>query len=230
MASTGQPPPVAPSPSSQRLADDRGVSCTTIGVVVGLVSLAAAFIVVIIASVAVPVIARRKEGTRLSECAAKQGRVWQALSMYMNDHAGCLPGADSWVDDITQYGAAVGGHGSYGGPYGYMTPSMDDLMTCPAMSQAPQPRTYAFNRQLGGASPAKIAQPAGTVAIFESNAFTLNPSDDGASLAVPGRHASGKRRGNNYGFADGHVTWEADGTPLAFQPRAQSAGPAGTTP
>jgi prepilin-type processing-associated H-X9-DG protein len=215
------------------LEGERGVSCTTIGGVIALVSLAGAFVAIIIASAAGPAVKRSREATRRDTCLENERQICSALSMYAHDHGGRLPAADHWVDRITQYALRGSGYPPYGpAPYRqpYATPALDEMMTCPAVTAPARPRTYALNEQLGGWLAASIAQPASTVQLFETAAVADSPADDGSSLATPGRHPDGKTRGNNYGFADGHVKWLADGPGPTFEPRTLATGPSPQTP
>jgi len=84
------------------------------------------------------------------------------------------------------------------------------VFACP---EDPEPPSYAMNRRLRSRALADVADPAGTVSVFES--------DDGRTVAY--RH----RGGAVYGFADGHATWleqGADGDDvLTWDPRVSVA-------
>jgi prepilin-type processing-associated H-X9-DG protein len=213
MALSGGPPPAPQRPTG---GGETGVSCQAVATVVGLVALAGAFALIILASVLVPVVRRSKEQGYRSKCLSNERALGIALQSYANDHGGYLPDGGQWVTQIGLYTGSSPPSAPY---YGGVT--LDDMMTCPSVVKLPVARTYGFNSELSGRLQGQVARPADIVALFESSAFTHDPSDPGTSLVRPGRHG----HGNNCCFADGHAQWCADGAPLRFRLSAPGARP-----
>lgn len=133
------------------------------------------------------ILASKKERTL---CASNLKQIGWAILQYTMDHNERLPHADRWVDEIMPY---------------VKDPSIFHDPSAPAS----QPYSYAFNRNLSGASISRLGAPAETVAVFESAQGIKNASDTGQSLPRPERHTGG----SNFVFADGHIKWLRDQAP-----------------
>ena len=131
-----------------------------------------------------------------------------SLIVYAQKHGGKLPDADHWVDAI----APMLAEGD---------PDMLRSLMHDQAAPADQPYSYAFNRNLSGASVDAMKDPSQVVMVFESTSGKINAADAGTTLTKPGRHEGGV----DYLFADGKVHWAPDGAPVAF-----TADPAPPTP
>lgn len=95
-----------------------------------------------------------------------------AMGMYANDHAGRLPNAGTWMDDIRPYLVN------------------ERVFRCP--QDEPHKYAFAMNSKLSGLELRKIPDRANTVLIFESDADRRNAADPMTSLSRRHRHKLGK--------------------------------------
>jgi hypothetical protein len=105
-----------------------------------------------------------------------------ALQMYLADNDDAFPAAEVWCDPLVEY------------------TNSEERLQCP---EARDLRCgYAYNRALSGARRRDLADPATTVAIFESD-VGWNAAGDASILPLAPRHLEG----DTYGLADGRGLW-----------------------
>jgi hypothetical protein len=105
-----------------------------------------------------------------------------AMGMYAEDHAGRLPNAGTWMDDIRPYLVN------------------ERVFRCP--NDEPHKYAYAMNSKLSGLELRKIPDRANTVLIFESDADRRNAADPMTSLSRRHRHKLGKQWVNFVAYAN----------------------------
>lgn len=143
----------------------------------------------LLAAMVFPVFMRARSTAQKAVCLSNVKNISLALSMYMADNNDRLPAAADWCGDLEEYVRNY------------------DVFYCPVAGDLDC--AYAYNSDLSGADFASFADPASTVAIFESdlgwNASGL-PQD---LLPSEPRHLGGE----NYGYLDGHAQWVPRGAP-----------------
>jgi prepilin-type processing-associated H-X9-DG protein len=114
-----------------------------------------------------------------------------SLMLYAADYGERFPTAANWCS----------------GAWRYIEHRDAEMIECPASAE---PYAYAFNAYLSHRHLGAVADPAGTVMLFESSLGLKDAADHGESLCDPPRHPGG----NNFGYVDGHAA--AQTTPQQF--------------
>ena len=111
----------------------------------------------------------KADANALSECTANMGRLGLGMLRYTLDHGDRLPEADAWVDQIFPY--------------------VKDwrVFRCPS-DQSSGRSSYAYNMELSGKRLSDIAQPSGTVLLYEPIHAGTNPRGGAEDLPAEGRH------------------------------------------
>jgi len=79
--------------------------------------------------------------------------------------------------------------------------------------------SFAFNHQLSGFGQMQIDDPTNTFVLWDA-AKSYTNTDDNPVLYDRGRSKPARHtEGDNYGFADGHVTWFVRGNTPYYDPR-----------
>lgn len=138
-----------------------------------------------------------------SACASNLYQLSKAMLMYAQDYDNRLPPADRWSRALLPYYKSA------------------QTLSCPADGKADG---YALNRNLSGADLKRVAKPAETVLLFESDQHKPNASGT-REAAAETRHAGG----SNFAYVDGHVKWSKGG-PGGGGPDFGKPMPAGTAP
>jgi hypothetical protein len=125
-------------------------------------------------------------------CSMSLGRLGSGLQQYVAKHAGQLPSADTWREDIAPY---VGGTAAI------------EAMRCPLAPEGVS--GYGMNMALSGKTLANLAHPDTTVLLFESDQDGPDPSGGPEALAAP-RHD-----GVNY-YLMANWSVRPSPTPLSF--------------
>jgi len=136
---------------------------------------------IIVPAIVISYFMQAREEARLASCESDLKDIDVATFMYTQDYDDHFPPAACWGDAVYPYIKDY---------YKFKCPDDDSGSRS----------SYAFNATLGGLSFKKIANPAGTVGMFDARAdWNTSGSID---LLAP-RHNGGA----SVGFADGHVTW-----------------------
>lgn len=127
-----------------------------------------------------------RASSRKAVCLSNVKNLALAVQMYLEDNDDTFPRADAWCDSLEDYLRNW------------------EVLQCPSVQdRAREPACdFAFNRSLDGANLSDVADPAATVAIFESD-IGWNAAGDPRNLPVAPRHL----RGDNYALADGRALW-----------------------
>ncbi len=126
----------------------------------------------------------RRASSRKAVCLSNVKNLALAVRMYLEDNDGTFPRADAWCESLEDYIKNW------------------EVLQCPSVRDAGRECDFAFNRALSGANLSDVADPATTVAIFESD-IGWNAAGDARNLSVEPRHL----RGDNYALADGRALW-----------------------
>jgi len=129
-----------------------------------------------------PVFMRARESARKVQCLANTMNLATALLIYASEYDGVLPPAQAWCDAASDY---------LQGPRPFVCPNARELRS-----------GYAYNSAVAGLSRTDLADPAGTIAIFESERGWNAAGGPELLVATP-RHLLG----DNFGLADGHTNW-----------------------
>ena len=134
----------------------------------------------VMVAMAMPLEARDLSAARKSQCLRHVKHLSAALQMYATDYDR-YPPAERWSEALSDY---LDG---------------DDVYPCP---EAVPTFAYAYNGTLDRAQPDAVPAPDRSISIFESDVG--RDAHGGIELLprVP-RH----RRGDNFGFVDGHAEW-----------------------
>ncbi|HEU5397500.1 MAG TPA: DUF4190 domain-containing protein [Verrucomicrobiae bacterium] len=134
------------------------------------------------AAMLLPAIAAGKQKAEELSCMTNEKQLALATLMFSASHTNCFPPATNWCDAI---------QGNLANPGAFRCVVAGDGRRC----------DYAFNSQLGGIAVTRVAHPAETVLLFESD---LGWNGSGGVDAVAGtRHGHG--HASIVTFADGHV-------------------------
>jgi hypothetical protein len=126
--------------------------------------------------------AHQGQGGRKAACLSNVKNLALALQMYLADNGDVFPAADAWCESLEDYVKNW------------------DVFRCPSVRDRDRECDFAFNDALDGASMSDLADPASTVAIFESD-VGWNAAGDASILPAAPRHLEG----DIYGRADGHA-------------------------
>ena len=134
----------------------------------------------ILAAVLLPTLGRGREKARQAACQSNLKQISLALLMYAQDNNEHFPPAGDW--QVTFY------------PY----IKNQQILVCPSV---PGEQGYAYNHRLDGLALSKVRQPAMLGASWDAGAGPAGV------WPPPGATANRHNAGDNFGFADGHVTW-----------------------
>lgn len=129
-----------------------------------------------------PIFARAREKAQQASCLSNLKQLAAGCLMYAQDHDETMP-TETWVKDILPY------------------VQNEAVFACP--SRPNLKIAYALNEEVLGLSLARIARPAETVLLFESNMGGDSPVGGARDLPEGGVHNGGV----NLAYVDGHSKW-----------------------
>ena len=128
------------------------------------------------------------ESAKTAVCISNVKELGTALSLYAENSDGRLPDSSTWMNELQPY------------------MKNERILHCPALlANGPGAYGYAMNFEISGKEVARIANPDGVPALFESVLMVRNATSGFYGLPDPRRHRNWRGNCTVVGFLDGHV-------------------------
>ena len=147
------------------------------------------FVVIVMAAILFPVFSQARLSAQRTSCLSSTKQWAFANIMYAADFDDRFPMAKGWMDQFEVH-----------------TPG-SPLVVKEFGGQA---QGYGFNDSMASLPMAKVKEPERTILIFESADTARNAHGGEKDRAIPGRHGTGTRAGNNYGYVNGSARFILD--------------------
>lgn len=145
------------------------------------------------AAILFPVFSQAKLAAKKTQALSNVKLQSLALILYTADNNDRLPIADRWMDAVQ--------------PYAKQESIFKSLEATP---EDPNDYGFAFRKEFEKKKVADFADAATRVMVFDSTILSRNANSGLETLPIPGRYGTSSKRGNMFGFMDGHAKFYTD--------------------
>ena len=177
-------------------------------------------IIAVLAAMLLPALSKAREKGVSADCMNNVKQLSSALIMYENENSLWfpeIPGGNSGVDRENQWiyytGYQVPDNGCFIPSRGTLYPycKSEKLFECKADSSTAR-NSYSLNSNAGEYKITEVDEPSSTLFVLEEGRRhakkAFNTSNDGYFAASGDICANRHTQGSNFGYMDGHATWE----------------------